>query len=114
MTIKPDAIEIITGLSGFLTEKSRLRRGKAAQRLLQEAEELLAKGWKLDPAETSYNYACFYSINGDEEKCKEYLEYSCTHGTLPDREHLIADKDLEFVQEKDWFKEFLEKAKSRE
>ena len=57
--------------------------------------------------EKCYNGACLAAIKGNETGCEERLLRAKAAKTLPTREHLETDKDLDNMRDKPWFIEFL-------
>jgi NAD-dependent SIR2 family protein deacetylase len=54
-----------------------------------------------------YNLACLEALRGDEHQCRECLSKSQESGTLPSRERIENDADLESVRTHTWFQEFV-------
>lgn len=73
---------------------------------LDKAKEILEKAEQLDPDKV-YNLACAHSLLKDKEKCKEKLLRCREAKTLPDKAHLLGDKDLENVRNEAWFSELI-------
>jgi hypothetical protein len=69
--------------------------------------EAVAKAAQAIDGKGSYNVACVLALKGEENNCREQLLRCKTDGTLPDAQHLAADKDMEVYRERDWFKALL-------
>ena len=60
------------------------------------------------PGEGTYDLACISALLEDEQECFGWLTKSRDLGTLPDREYLEKDSDLDSVRGTKWFIEFME------
>jgi hypothetical protein len=96
---------------GSLIELGKRENGDPAARLFAEAEEKLTAAMQLDPTLT-YNIACLSALQGDESKCREYLENAEHSGTLPHIAIVSADADFNSVRDKSWFQELLARRKT--
>ena len=65
------------------------------------------KAEEIRTGSAAYNLACVAARRGDAASCQEWLQRSREKGTLPDRQHLIADPDLASVRDQPWFRTFL-------
>ncbi len=90
--------------------------GAAAQLVQQkkygEAEKICAQAQQIAPffPLTSYNLACFQSLQGKKEEALANLEKAITAG-FANVPHLLKDEDLAELREDPKFKELVEKAK---
>ncbi len=48
--------------------------------------------------------ACVYGLEGDKEKCREWLLKANEYGTLMTFEYAKNDNDLKIVHDQTWFK----------
>lgn len=75
------------------------RRGEAAAAL-----QYYRKGLALAPRDSTahYNFACYWALEGDEEKCEEHLrlalEADPTHNSKA-----ATDPDFDSVRDREWF-----------
>lgn len=69
---------------------------------LTKAIEAGLKTVELQPGE-SYNLACAYALDQNEAEAKRWLLNAKQHGTLPNCEHLKAERDLDSLRDKEWF-----------
>ena len=74
----------------------------------EKSEKVLNIALKYAPKNV-YNLACVASLLGKENKCEEYLNICYEANTLPVKEHLETDDDLNFVRNQKWFKDFIDK-----
>jgi len=74
------------------------------QGLLKKTEALFQKVETLKPGCAAYNMACCLALQGDPDKCREWLNISEQHGKLVTKEDAMEDKDLESVRGEEWFK----------
>ena len=74
-----------------------------------QARELLNRSRELNP-DKLYNFACLEALEGNLEECRKHLEHCLVAGTLPIKNIIMEDRDLEAVRDKDWFKALVEKA----
>lgn len=81
--------------------------GQPAQ-LLPEARSKFIEAEAVSPGAGSDNLACVNAVEGREDECKKWLQKSKDLGTLPSRDHLLNDADLESVRDREWFQAFLE------
>ncbi len=73
---------------------------KSAKKFFEQAEEI-QKG------SASYNLACLYCLNGDNDACLEALKTSKEFGSLPDEAEINTDPDMATVVQSEWFVEFM-------
>lgn len=106
LALKPDNYETLTGWGVLLLDQARQATSDNAKQLFAEANEKLSAAIKIVPKRT-YNLACLAAIQGQSEKCREYLEQAERNQTLPDADHLRKDHDLDSVREINWFKELI-------
>ena len=83
------------------------KSGGDAEQFYSQAEDLLKKLEDIRPGEGAYNLACIAALRGQEKKCQGWLKISKKFGKLPDADHILKDKDLNTVREKEWFKKML-------
>ncbi|MFQ5796876.1 MAG: hypothetical protein ACE5JP_17785 [Candidatus Bipolaricaulia bacterium] len=102
--------EVLINWSTMLIVQARTKAGEEANLLLAQAKEKSLRAEDIKPGSGAYNLACVSALEGDEAGCREWLEKSQKLGTLPDREHLMSDPDLESVRESEWFKKLVSEA----
>jgi hypothetical protein len=103
-----DKTKLIFGLFTYRMNKKKVQMCmQRAQMLLNEAkgyfESLKAESRKKIKY---YNLACVSATEGDERKCREYLEL-CREANGLKLEDLVKDKDFDLVRNCDWFQEIL-------
>ncbi len=105
LEFKPNDDKTFRSLGNALIGYWRLTSDKS---ILFKARKLLERSLKINPDDV-YNLACLEAIEDNLDKCRTHLEHCAKMGTIPDRDHLVADADLEKVREEDWFKKLVEK-----
>ena len=90
----------------------QVREAEAQQReaLLQQAEGYLDRILPSEQKTTLFNRACIAALRGQPDKALELLEECRQAGTLPSREHIESDKDMDRLRDQGAFKEFMERA----
>jgi len=101
--IKLDDHEAYINWGSTLLELALLNGDRS---LYPEAKKVLEQAETLNP-DAVYNLACLLARTGAVEECREKLMRCKAAGTLPDREILLTDEDLESVRGMDWFQEVL-------
>lgn len=109
LAIKPDFHKALNNWGNALSAQAQQKQGGEAEQLFAQAREKLLQSETLSQGSGAYNLACVAALQGREDECREWLEKSCQLGTLPTREHLEQDTDLDSVREAGWFRAFLEK-----
>ncbi len=103
LAIKRDYYQALNNFGLALSNLARLEQ--STERLEEAKEKLLKIQSMTDKPE--YNLACIYALNKNEVECKKQLFDCKAAGTLPDKEHLMTDTDLDNVRDCEWFKELL-------
>jgi hypothetical protein len=110
LQIKPDLHEALYNWGGALLRQiTKSGSGDKNASLFTKAQEVLFRAEEIRPGGGAYNLACLYALQNREVECREWLEKSYQHGTLPNREYLEKDTDLDNVREKEWFQKFLDR-----
>ena len=78
---------------------------------LKVAETVLPKALRFAP-EDAYNMACLTALRNEGDLCETHLSTCLKAGTLPSKEHLNSDTDLDTMRDKRWFIDFLKTVKS--
>ena len=102
-----------TMLKSFAALRIEQAREVEAQRrevLLQQAEGYLDRILPSEQKITLFNRACIAALRGQHEKVLELLEECRQAGTLPSREHIESDKDMDSLRDLEAFKEFVKRA----
>jgi Plant specific mitochondrial import receptor subunit TOM20 len=92
-------------------ELARLSGRESQGYLYKMARQFFETGCDIQKGSASYNLACLHAINGDDGACLEALKQAQQHGCLPDETVILQDVDMMTVNDKVWFKEFLEEAR---
>ena len=100
VAIKPDKHEALNNWGADL-----LILYGVSQKLkyLVEAEKVLLRAKEIDSIDL-YNLACVYSRQGKEKQAQECLEICKKAKTLPSKDHLLKDLDMEPIIDKASFK----------
>lgn len=104
LAIKPDFLDALNNWGASLLHAFSITKNKA---YLEKARDVIEQRRTLKPDEL-YNLACLNSLLSEKEKCKEYLLYCKTAKTLPNKNHLINDKDMDNVRDEPWFEELID------
>ena len=115
LKIKPDTHEAAAnwGTALLVQASAEAKEGDvaAANGLLNKAQSLFTDQVSQYPnaAPTlAYNWACLHGLQGHAAACVAQLEIARAGNTLPNKEHLQKDKDLDLVRHSpeftDWWK----------
>jgi NAD-dependent SIR2 family protein deacetylase len=107
LTLKPENDVALSSWGRLYLSWSATKQGYKVEHMLKEAEAKLLKAEKIQEGSGSYYLARVAARRGDATSCQEWLERSREYGTLPDRQHLLADPDLACVRDQPWFQAFL-------
>lgn len=102
--LKPNSHEVLDTWGGRLMELWDLTHDAS---LLEKADSVLTEADRTSER-PNYNLACLRARQDRLIECREQLERCKSQGTLPDRDHLLADPDLDIVRDTKWFRELLE------
>ena len=108
--LNPKGSEVLNMLATLKLEQARDAAPEDRDGLLAAAETYLAELLPQDSAKGLYDRACIAVLRGQHERALELLEECRKAGTLPSREYLEKDKDIDSLRDLDAFKEFLEQA----
>ena len=108
--IKPDMHDALYNWGTALLSQAKTKSGEVQVRLSGEARQKLLEAESLLSGSGAYNLACLAALEGDASECRQWLESSLAHGTLPDRAHIKVDTDIDSVRGEEWWPEFLAKA----
>lgn len=87
----------------------RLGRGDEAEAAYEKALTVAPENPRV-----LYNYACYWALVGDEEKCREFLTRAFQYVESDVVEHSKKDRDLERYVDADWFDDLHAAAKTLE
>ena len=115
LDIKPDMHNAADnwGITLLAQSRAEARAGDlaAASHLLDKAQSLFTNQLSQYPnaaPRLAYSWACLHGLQGHAAACVAQLEIARAGNTLPDKEHLQKDKDLERVRHSpeftDWWK----------
>jgi tetratricopeptide (TPR) repeat protein len=110
LNIKPDMCEALNNWAACLIKQAKGRGLDRCGDLLQLAWQRCIHVESYSPGEAAYNLACISSLRNDEASCRQWLEVSRSHGTLPTWEHLLVDADLDNVRSAGWFRGFMSRS----
>ncbi len=79
-------------------------------RQYEDASVVLGRVETIAPGHGSYNLACIHAVTARPDECRAALELCVARNTLPLRDHLRTDADLDSVRDTDWFRDILEQA----
>ncbi|HOS42927.1 MAG TPA: hypothetical protein PK794_04475, partial [Armatimonadota bacterium] len=113
IAVKPDMHEALNNWGIALVARFHLHIHAEICDFLGEAEKICIRSAELSENRKVYNLACVKALQGKDEECLHWLETALAHDTLPSVEHLMADRDLESVRDKDWFRQFIAKVEEQ-
>jgi len=103
LQIKPDMHRVLNSFAISYIEHAMALPEEHREPLFREAETRLRRREELQPGAGSYNLACIFSLRGNAEECRLWLQRAKDHGFLPKPVNLLTDPDLESVKELPWF-----------
>ncbi len=103
ISIKPDKHSAFNNWGSALLGIFQLTKN---HEYLDQAKTVLGTAEKLDPDKV-YNQACLYSILDENDNFREKLLHCKQSNTLPDKNFLMQDRDLDNIRNEPWFKELL-------
>jgi hypothetical protein len=112
LVIAPDAEPPLSNLGNLMVEQAKSATGDERERLLADGVSTLQKLATLEPTAT-YDLACAFALQGNEEHCRSNLENAEKCATLPDIAHIASDPDLAAIHDKAWFQELLARQKAK-
>jgi tetratricopeptide (TPR) repeat protein len=107
LTIKSDVPDALNGWGTALLFQAATKTGAEARRLLRRARATLLR--VVPQTMAAYNLACVSARLGDEKACREWLQKGQRAGTLPARQQILDDPDLESVRQQKWFQALIAK-----
>jgi hypothetical protein len=102
--------EALYSWAGALLLQSRRKPENQRRELLEKAKGLCLRAEGIKPGSGAYNLACIASLSGDFQECEKWLNKANEAKTLPKKEDLETDKDLDPVRHEPWFRKFLDEA----
>lgn len=106
----PQNADLLIQLSALRLEQAQDATQEDRTRLLDEAEGFLNELSPQDDSDALYNRACIAALRGQPKEALDFLEQSLLAGTLPSREHIEKDKDMDSLRQREDFKAFLQRA----
>lgn len=97
-------------LAKLLAEKAKHVEIYKKNKILQQADKYLEMFSIRSQKDKSYDRACLASLAGDSKLALEFLEKALQNQSLPSKEHIEQDKDLDELRHKDSFIEFMKRA----
>ena len=113
LKLKPDQHEALNNWGITLSDQAKLKTGAKSKLLFVKAREKCLQAEQIQSGVSAYDLACISALLMDEKECQRWLEVSLVKDTLPTREHLNKDTDLDSVRESKWFKDFMNKVQDR-
>jgi tetratricopeptide (TPR) repeat protein len=102
--LEPSKTETLRSLANVLKHLAATRPETDARLLLSEAETKLRLVEETMPGRAAYDLACLAILRGNEDTARDWLITAKVSGTLPPKEHILADPDLDSVRDKTWFR----------
>ncbi|WP_173974145.1 SIR2 family protein [Magnetospirillum sp. LM-5] len=114
LAIKPDYHQALKNWGGLLVGRAGNTEGPERMDLLAQAEQLLLRLNQLAHGDGDYNLACVAALRSEQAACRRWLESARANGTLPTRQHLDQDTDMDSVRDCDWFKALRDQARDED
>ena len=109
--ISPKDAAILKEWGDFLLSLSRDQTREEAQLSLALAIEKYVSAGSIVPGVGAYNAACAAALRSDHEEARRWLETAARRSSLPRRDAVERDKDLDSFRKEDWFKEIVAKCR---
>lgn len=108
LKVRPDKHQAFNNWANALMAQAVQKDEPERSRIFGLAKDKCLAGEEIKRGAGAYNLACIAALTDDEDGCRQWLETSRDAGTLPSRNHIETDSDLDSVRECDWFKQLLE------
>ena len=106
-TVNPSSIGSAIDSGVAYMDLARIKGVNPSDSLYELAEQQFNRANSIQKGTASYNLACIFALRNDEEACLNALEDSRNHGSLPAKDDILTDPDLENVKHHHWFMDFM-------
>lgn len=107
LLMKPDYLAAANDSGVALMDLARLQNAVPDDVIYNQAKNQFELANSIQAGSGSYNLACIYSLQGNEEACLQALQEAKSKGSLPDEADILNDPDMAAVKELPWFAELI-------
>ena len=111
LTIEPHFLGAAIDGGVTMMELARIKAVDINDPLYHAAKAQFILADKIQKGSAIYNFACISALMGDDEACLQALKDAVDYGSLPNKDEVLNDPDLDKVKSKTWFIEFIESLK---
>lgn len=97
-----------------LLELAKAKQVSLEDDLYNKAIESFQSAEQIQTGAASYNLACLYALNNDNDACLKALELAKYHGLIPEIADIINDADLKNVNQLPWFNDYIKSLTEKE
>lgn len=105
--INPDLYVAFNNWGNHLISWAQQKSDEERERLFEDAFLKFIQAEQIKPGFAAYNLACLCALRGNAVEALQWLVKSKEAGKLPNREHIVNDKDLESIREMEEFRRII-------
>lgn len=106
-TVNPSALGAAIDSGVAYMDLARIKEVSPSDDLYEMAKLQFQRANSIQKGTASYNLACIFALRNDEEACLNALEDSKNHGSLPAKDDITNDPDLDNIKGYHWFIDFM-------
>jgi hypothetical protein len=107
MTIDPNYLAAAIDAGVACMDLARARGVPVTDELYEMAKRQFEKANTIQTGSAAYNLACIHGLRGENDASLAALHIAKEHGSLPDKDVILNDPDMENVVKQKWFKDFM-------